>query len=61
MIITRAPLRISFVGGGTDIAKFYTKYPGRVISTTIDKFVYVVANPGVFSKKFISIQMSGLL
>lgn len=53
MIITRAPLRISFVGGGTDIAKFYSKYPGRVISTTIDKFVYVVANPGVFSKKFI--------
>lgn len=53
MIITRAPLRISFVGGGTDIKEFYTKYPGRVISTTIDKFVYVVANPGVFSKNFI--------
>lgn len=53
MIITRAPLRISFVGGGTDIAQFYSKYPGRVISTTIDKFVYVVANPGVFSKQFI--------
>ena len=44
MIITRAPLRISFVGGGTDLPDFYTKYPGRVISATIDKFVYVAVN-----------------
>lgn len=53
MIITRAPLRISFVGGGTDIEDFYKKYTGRVISVSIDKFVYIVANPGVFSNKFI--------
>ncbi len=53
MIITRAPLRISFVGGGTDIEDFYKKYTGRVLSVTIDKFVYIVANPGVFSKQFI--------
>lgn len=44
MIITRAPLRISFVGGGTDLPGFYTQYPGRVISATIDKFVYVAVN-----------------
>ena len=44
MIISRAPLRISFVGGGTDIADFYRRYPGRVILTAIDKFVYVVVN-----------------
>ena len=44
MIIARAPLRISFVGGGTDLADFYTRYPGRVISTSIDKFVHVVLN-----------------
>src|SRR3989344_3724197 len=44
MIITRAPLRISFVGGGTDLKEFYSRYPGRVISTTIDKFVYVAVN-----------------
>ncbi len=44
MIVVRAPLRISFVGGGTDLAGFYRKYPGRVISTAIDKFVYVVVN-----------------
>jgi D-glycero-alpha-D-manno-heptose-7-phosphate kinase len=44
MIVVRAPLRISFVGGGTDLPDFYSRYPGRVISTAIDKFVYVVLN-----------------
>lgn len=44
MIIVRAPLRISFVGGGTDLPGFYRKHPGRVISTAIDKFVYVAIN-----------------
>ncbi len=41
MIIVRAPLRISFVGGGTDMADFYTQSPGRVLSVAIDKYVYV--------------------
>ncbi|MBI5469869.1 hypothetical protein HY968_00905 [Candidatus Kaiserbacteria bacterium] len=45
MILVRAPLRISFVGGGTDIPAFYRTYPGRVVSTTIDKYVYLVINP----------------
>jgi len=44
MILVRAPLRISFVGGGTDIPAFYKRYPGRVISTTIDKYVYLAIN-----------------
>ncbi len=44
MIVVRAPLRISFVGGGTDLPDFYRKSPGSVISTAIDKFVYVVIN-----------------
>lgn len=48
MNITRAPLRISFVGGGTDIKEFYSRYPGRVISTSIDKFVYIVTHTGDF-------------
>lgn len=52
MIITRAPLRISFVGGGTDIKEFYSRYPGRVISTSIDKFVYIVTHSG-YSDNFI--------
>ena len=45
MIIVRAPLRISFVGGGTDLPDFCREYPGRVISTAINKYVYVVINP----------------
>jgi len=44
MIIVRAPMRISFVGGGTDLSDFYTKTPGRVISAAIDKYVYVTIN-----------------
>jgi D-glycero-alpha-D-manno-heptose-7-phosphate kinase len=51
MIILRAPLRISFVGGGTDISDFYKMSPGRVISTTIDKYVYVVINSTPLIKK----------
>lgn len=43
MIIVRAPFRISFFGGGTDIPKWYLEEGGQVISTTIDKFCYVTA------------------
>ena len=41
MIISQTPLRISFVGGGTDIANFYRHYGGAVISTTINKYISV--------------------
>jgi D-glycero-alpha-D-manno-heptose-7-phosphate kinase len=44
MIITRTPFRISFVGGGTDLREFYAEEPGAVISTTIDKYMYVTVN-----------------
>lgn len=40
-IISKTPLRISFVGGGTDIADFYRRHGGEVISTTIDKYITV--------------------
>jgi len=40
IIRARAPLRISFAGGGTDINTFFSKYGGVALSTTIDKFVY---------------------
>ena len=53
MIITRAPLRISFVGGGTDLPDFYRQYPGRTISVTIDKFTYVIINHIPHTKKVI--------
>ncbi|MBS3158894.1 hypothetical protein J4206_06425, partial [Candidatus Woesearchaeota archaeon] len=44
MIITRTPFRISFSGGGTDLKEFYSKEPGAVLSSTIDKYVYVIVS-----------------
>ena len=41
MIITRTPFRMSFFGGGTDMAEFYEEYGGAVLSTTFDKYCYV--------------------
>lgn len=42
MIITQTPLRISFAGGGTDFADFYKVDGGCVISSAIDKYLYVI-------------------
>ena len=44
MIISRTPLRMSFVGGGSDLPVFYRQYGGAVVSTAINKFVYVTVN-----------------
>ncbi|MBR5826303.1 MAG: kinase [Clostridia bacterium] len=41
MLITRAPFRISFFGGGTDYQEYFSAYGGSVLSTTIDKYCYV--------------------
>ena len=41
MIITRTPFRMSFFGGGTDMASFYEAHGGAVLSTTFDKYCYV--------------------
>ena len=46
MITSRTPIRISFVGGGTDIANFYRQYGGEVISTAIDKYISVCIMEG---------------
>jgi D-glycero-alpha-D-manno-heptose-7-phosphate kinase len=45
-LIARAPLRISLAGGGTDLPAYYERHGGLVVSTTIDKFVYVQLSPG---------------
>jgi D-glycero-alpha-D-manno-heptose-7-phosphate kinase len=42
MIITRTPFRMSFFGGGTDMKDFFTEHGGAVISTTFDKYCYVI-------------------
>ena len=44
MIISKTPLRMSFVGGGSDIESFYKLNGGAVLSTTIDKFIYINLN-----------------
>jgi D-glycero-alpha-D-manno-heptose-7-phosphate kinase len=41
MVITRTPYRVSFFGGGTDYPAWYREHGGQVLSTTIDKFIYV--------------------
>jgi D-glycero-alpha-D-manno-heptose-7-phosphate kinase len=42
MIITQTPLRISFAGGGTDFPDYYNKSGGAVLSSAIDKYIYVI-------------------
>lgn len=44
MIISRTPVRMSFVGGGSDIASFYRRHGGAVLSTAINKYVYITVN-----------------
>lgn len=44
MIISRTPLRMSFAGGGSDLPGFYRMYGGAVVSSAIDKYVYVNVN-----------------
>ena len=44
MIISKTPLRISFVGGGSDLPGFYRAFGGAVVSTSVDKYVYVTVN-----------------
>lgn len=44
MIISRTPLRISFAGGGSDLSAFYRREPGAVVSTAIDKYIYINVN-----------------
>jgi D-glycero-alpha-D-manno-heptose-7-phosphate kinase len=45
MVIVRAPVRISFGGGGTDLAAYYASYGGFVVSAAITRYCYVVASP----------------
>jgi len=42
MIVVQTPLRVSFLGGGTDFDDFYLKHGGAVLSTAIDKYIFVI-------------------
>lgn len=45
MIITKTPFRVSFCGGGSDMEDFYREYGGCVLSTTINRYVYLMIHP----------------
>lgn len=45
MIITKTPFRVSFCGGGSDMADFYREYGGCVLSTSINRYMYMTMHP----------------
>ena len=44
MIISKTPLRLSFAGGGSDLPAYYRQFGGAVLSTTLDKYIYITVN-----------------
>ena len=44
MIVSKTPFRMSFVGGGSDVPAFYREETGAVLSTSIDKYMYIAVN-----------------
>tara|TARA_A100001011_G_scaffold393805_1_gene484626 strand:- start:3346 stop:4326 length:981 start_codon:yes stop_codon:yes gene_type:complete len=54
MIITKTPYRISFFGGGSDYPEWFNKYYGEVISSTINKYLYISCRelPHFFKHKY---------
>ena len=53
MIITRTPFRVSFAGGGSDLANYYEKFGGAVVSTAINKYVYLSMHPYFFKNEYL--------
>ncbi|MBN2213036.1 MAG: GHMP kinase [Bacteroidales bacterium] len=51
MIISRTPFRISFVGGGSDMETFYSRHRGAVLSTSINKYMYISSHRFFFPDK----------
>ena len=54
MIISKTPYRISFFGGGSDYPSWYIRNGGAVLSTTIDKYIYISCRylPPFFEHKY---------
>src|SRR5271163_4866354 len=51
VIFSRAPLRVSLGGGGTDLPSYYEEHGGFVVSGAIDKYVYMLAHT-VFQRRY---------
>lgn len=45
MIISKTPLRLTLGGGGTDLPSYYSKFGGFVVTSSIDKYVYLIVKP----------------
>ncbi len=54
MLISQTPLRISLAGGGTDLREYYKDSDGFVVSTAIDKYVYVLIKERFDSKIYLN-------
>jgi D-glycero-alpha-D-manno-heptose-7-phosphate kinase len=52
MIVSCAPFRVSFAGGGSDIAAFYRKRRGAVLSCAIAKYSFIVVHPFFSANKY---------
>ncbi len=52
MIISRTPFRISFIGGGSDLPAFYSRSKGAVLSTAINKYMYISVHPYFNRRQF---------
>jgi D-glycero-alpha-D-manno-heptose-7-phosphate kinase len=57
MIITRAPFRVSFGGGGSDLPSYYRKFGGCVLSASINKYIYLDIHP-FFDERRIQLKYS---
>lgn len=53
LIITKTPFRISFAGGGSDLANYYEKYDGAVLSVSIKKYIYLSLHPYFFKDGYL--------
>ncbi len=54
MIVVQTPLRVSFFGGGTDFEDFYEEYGGAVLTTAIDKSVFVIVKERFDDKIYVN-------
>ncbi len=59
MIITKTPFRVSFCGGGSDMATFYRQYGGCVLSTSINRYMYLTIHP-YFDETRTALRYSGI-
>ncbi len=58
LLIARAPVRISFAGGGTDLPAYFTRYGGQVLSVTLNRYVYTILSPAPRAAHVISANYS---